>query len=91
MTDPQPSVPPTQVQYPWRATVRTAVQVALAAATLIPYVVTNADIPATGWVAQVVAVSAGIARVMALPGVVAFLERYAPWLAPTGGTRTPTG
>lgn len=82
---------PTQVQYPWRSTIRTAVQVALALATLIPYVVTETHIPAEGWVAQVVAVSAGLARVMALPGVAAFLERFAPWLAPAGGPKTPTG
>lgn len=87
MTEPTPT--PTQVQYPWRAAVRTGVQVAVALATLIPYVVTNADVPATGWVAQVVAVSAGLARVMALPGVTAFLERFAPWLAPAGGIETP--
>lgn len=89
MTSPVDPQAPTQVQHPWRSTVRTGFQVAVAAATLIPYVVTNADIPTTGWVAQLVAVSAGLARIMALPGVVAFLERFAPWLAPTGGTEAP--
>lgn len=85
----EPTAPPTQVQHPWRAAVRTGVQVAVALATLIPYVVTETHIPAEGWVAQVVAVSAGVARVMALPGIVGFLERFAPWLAPTGDTKTP--
>lgn len=81
--------PPTQVQHPWRSTVRTAVQVVVALATLIPYVVAEARIPVEGMVAQVVGVSAGLARVMALPGVSAFLERFAPWLAPATPTRVP--
>lgn len=79
---------PTQVRHPWRAAIRTGFQVAVALATLIPYVVAQAQIPAVGAVGQVVAVAAGVARVMALPGVSMFLERFFPWLAATGGTDT---
>jgi hypothetical protein len=82
---------PTQTRYPWRATVRTGFQVAVALATLIPYVVTSADIPVSGVLAQVVGVSMAVARVMALPEVTRFLETFAPWLSPTGGTKTPPG
>lgn len=88
----EPTPPPsmlTQVQHPWRSTVRTVFQVGVALATLLPYVVTEAHISVTGGVAQVVGVAAAVTRVMALPGVVEFLQRFAPWLAPAGGTRTP--
>ncbi len=82
---------PTQVRHPWRATIRTGFQVLVALATLIPYVFVEADLPVAGLAGQVVAVSATVTRVMALPGVVTFLERFFPWLAPTGGTATPAG
>lgn len=72
----------TQERHPWRSSIRTGFQVAVALATLIPYVVTEADIPAEGAVGQVVGVAVVVARVMALPGVNAFLKRYAPGLAP---------
>lgn len=70
---------PTQMRKPWRATVRTILQVALGIATLVPLVAgevyaTPDAYPAA--VAQVLAVSAGFARVMALPQVERFLRRY---------------
>lgn len=80
---------PTQVRHPNRAAIRTAFQAAVALATLIPYVVAEGHIPIAGGAAQVVAVAAGVTRVMALPGVADWLQRFVPWLAPTGGIRTP--
>lgn len=77
-----PDRTPTQVKHPWRATIRTTFQVGVALATLIPYVVTEAHIPVTAGVAQVVAVAAAITRVMALPSVAEFLKTFAPWLTP---------
>ena len=84
MTEPTPV--PTQVKRPWRATVRTVFQLVLALATLLPFVVggvyTNVD-QAPAVVGQVLAVAAAITRVMALPAVEAFLQKFAPWLAAT--------
>ena len=75
---------PTQTRRPWRATVRTIVQLVLAFATLAPLVAagvyTNAD-QAPAIVVQVLAVAGAITRVMALPEVEQFLRRFAPWLA----------
>lgn len=80
------AVTPTQVRRPWRATVRTGVQALLAFATLVPFLVggvyQDGDYPAI--VAQVVAVSAGVSRVMALPQVDDFLRRFAPFLSAAG-------
>ena len=81
MTTPTPS--PTQTQHPWRATVRTVFAVVVALATLLPYVLADVNVPAEGWVAQVLAVAAGVTRVLALPAVNALLTEYVPWLAAT--------
>lgn len=80
------SVAPTQVRRPWRATVRTVFQGAIALATLLPFVASGIyddgeNVPAA--VVQVLAVSAAITRVMALPQVEAFLSRFVPFLAAT--------
>jgi hypothetical protein len=79
MTEPTP----TQVRRPWRATIRTAFQAALALATLIPFVVSgvygDAETPAL--VTQVVLVAAAVSRVMALPQVEVFLRTFAPFLS----------
>ena len=77
-----PDRTPTQMKHPWRATIRTSFQVGVALATLIPYVVTEAHIPVTAGVAQVVAAAAVITRVMALPSVAEFTKTCAPWLTP---------
>jgi hypothetical protein len=78
---------PTQVRRPWRATVRTAFQGAVAIASLTPFVVTGIYGDATDpadyapAVAQVLAVSGAVTRVMALPQVEDFLRRFVPFLA----------
>ena len=76
----------TQEQYPWRATVRTALQVVLALAIVVPAILGALDssglaaylgsawpkLTAAG--AFVVAVSAALARIMAIPQVNAWLR-----------------
>ncbi|MFF4989616.1 hypothetical protein ACFY19_20655 [Streptosporangium saharense] len=57
--------------------IRTAVQTALGVAVALPGIVDAAGIPETlPWVAGALAVSAGVARVMALPSVQALLPRW---------------
>lgn len=76
----------TQVRRPWRAVVRTAFQLVVALAALLPFVVEAAEIPSTvPAVAAVLVVAGAITRVMALPQVDAFLERFVPWLASDPG------
>jgi hypothetical protein len=72
---------PTQVRHPNRATFRTVFQGVVALAAILPLVLTTAGIPVVGWAAILVAVSGAITRVMAMPGVESFLEKYIPGLA----------
>jgi len=75
----------TQVQNPVRTVIRTIFQlvVALAAAAPLLYVAIAQQEPelATGAAGIVIAVSAAITRVMALPVVDELLQTYVPWLA----------
>lgn len=72
---------PTQVEYPWKATVRTVFAVTVAVLTLIPVVAVTAGISTQFAVVQVVAVAGAITRVLALPQVNDFLKTFVPWLA----------
>lgn len=75
----------TQSQHPWRATVRTILAVIVALAAMAPSIYTAAtqDNPeaATGAAALALTIAAAITRIMALPVVEAFLQRFLPWLA----------
>ena len=75
----------TQSLHPWRATVRTVFAVVIALAALAPAIYSAATTQspelATGAAAGALAVAAAITRIMALPGVEAFLQRFIPWLA----------
>ena len=76
---------PTQVRRPWRATARTVFQGLVGAASMAAPVyeaATHHDAgAATGWAATGLAISAGVTRVMALPGVNEWLQRFLPFLA----------
>ncbi len=78
----------TQTQHPARAVIRTAVQLVVGLAALLPFAldaVSNGDPASLGGGAVIaLSVSAAITRVMALPQVEAFLARFAPWLAAGG-------
>lgn len=69
----------TQQKHPWRATLRTGLSVLLGAATAVPAVVQIVDEQLHGWEllglgGQVIAVSAIVTRVMALPAADRMLE-----------------
>lgn len=70
---------PSEVR-PWRRTLRTAVQTALALAVAVPGIYSaatgNSPEEATGWAAGAILLAATVARVMAVPAVDAFLSRY---------------
>lgn len=72
----------TQIQHPWRATIRTLFAGIIAFAAMYPAIITAAGLPETAWVSASIALSAGITRVMALPAVNAFIAQFLPWLAP---------
>lgn len=70
----------TQEQHPWRATIRTAFQLLVSLAAILPLVAD--DLGATApWAVAVVGVAAAVTRVMAIPAVQVFLEAHFPWLS----------
>lgn len=73
--------PSTQVRYPWRAAVRTALAAGTAALIAFPDIVRVLSIEDLPGVAAIMAISLALTRVFALPSVDAWLRRYAPWIA----------
>ena len=75
-------VAPTQVRFPWRTTIRSGFQFVVGLAPMVPLIVHASGIPeGTVGVGGAIAISAGVTRVMALPQVDLFLQRFVPWLA----------
>jgi hypothetical protein len=88
----------TQATHPWRATVRTAVEVGIPAflglLVLLPLVIKEIldgfgeQLPPGlyAWLAgaavTITAVSATLARIAAIPGVIEWTRKYLPFLAP---------
>lgn len=84
----------TQSAHPWRATVRTIfaalVGVAAMAAPIYSAITNEAPEAATGWAAVALGICGAVTRVLALPGVDAWLARFVPWLA-TGAAQDSAG
>ena len=75
-------VKPSQVEHPWRAIARTIFAAVVGFAAMWPVVVEALGLdPAWVWVSASIAVTGAITRVLALPQVDAWLERFVPWLA----------
>lgn len=83
----------TQINHPSRAVVRTIFQSLVGLCALAPVVYTAASqhdpAVATGAAAGVLAVTAAVTRIMALPGVDAWLRAYVPWLAAAPAEQRP--
>lgn len=75
------STQPTQSRHPWRATARTVVAALVGLAVILPTVADVLGVSAVPWVASVVAVAAGVTRVLAIPAVDGWLRTWLPWLA----------
>ena len=82
-----------QITYPSRAVIRTTFQALLGLCALAPVVYTAASqhdpAVATGAAAGVLAVTGAVTRIMALPGVDAWLRVYVPWLAAAPAEQRP--
>jgi Na+/H+ antiporter NhaB len=72
---------PTQVKHPTRATFRTIVQGLIALAAVLPLIFATAGVPPVGIAAILIGIAGAITRVMAVPAVEDFLEKYLPFLA----------
>jgi hypothetical protein len=79
------SVTTKNVAHPARRVIRGAVQFTIGLGPLLPLIyqaATNHDpAAATGLAAAALGINASVTRVMGLPGVEAFLQRWVPWLA----------
>lgn len=76
-------VTPTQVRHPWRATLRTGVAVVLAMLPIMPQVVDELGLGGYAWAVGFLGVVAGITRVLAIPTVNLWIQKWLPALAAT--------
>jgi hypothetical protein len=68
--------------HPWRRMFRTALVVIVAVAPMLPGIIDSAGIPAAlPWASGLLAIAAGLTRVLAMPQVELILRRFAPWLS----------
>ena len=72
---------PTQTRHPWRATARTVFAATVALLPLVPELLAGAHLDATAFGVQTLAITATVTRVLAIPGVNAWITEYVPWLA----------
>lgn len=75
---------PSQVRHPWRAVLRTVATATLALLPLLPQMADAADIDEIPAVAQFLAMTIVVQRVLSLPGVEMWLKEYMPWLSAEG-------
>lgn len=79
-----PTQPPTQVQHPWRATLRTVAAFIVGVLPVLPTIVNELGLSGVGWVMSVLAVAAAATRVLAIPAVQDWLADHAAWLSANG-------
>jgi hypothetical protein len=72
---------PTQSRHPWRATVRTVFAAGVALLTLLPTIAVVGHVDTVAWVTQVLVVTGAITRILAIPGMNAWLKEYLPGLS----------
>ncbi|MDG4796960.1 hypothetical protein [Micromonospora sp. WMMD1082] len=71
----------TQTRHPWRATLRTIFAAVIGLLSLLPTIALAAGVDDVPLIAQALGVAAAVTRVLAIPGVDAWLREYVPWLA----------
>jgi len=74
-------VTPTQTKHPVRAVLRTVAAGAVAALPLIPLALAGVHLDGTAVGVEIIAVSGGITRLLAMPAVNGWLQQYVPFLA----------
>lgn len=72
---------PTQVANSNRATIRTAFQMLVGLASVLPLLLAGTGLDVTLIGGQVIVVSMAVTRIMNMPQVNAFIDRFVPWLA----------
>lgn len=78
---------PTQARHPWRATARTTVAALIALLPALPEIAKTLEISTVPLVASVLSITALVTRVLAIPEVDRWVDKYFPSLsADTGYT-----
>ncbi|AXQ65144.1 hypothetical protein SEA_SCHMIDT_22 [Gordonia phage Schmidt] len=72
----------TQVENSTRATVRTVLAALVGLVSLVPTVLATSGLDESVLGAQAIVVTGAVTKVLNLPGVNAWIERYLPFLAP---------
>lgn len=75
---------PSQVRHPWRAVLRTVITGLLALLPILPQIADVANIDEIPAVAQFIATTVVVQRVLSLPAVENWLRTYVPWMAAEG-------
>lgn len=76
---------PTQARHPWRATARTVAAALIALLPALPEIATTLEISTIPIVASVLAVAALVTRVLAIPEVDKWVDRFIPSLSADSG------
>ena len=72
---------PSQVRRPWRTTARTVIGAAFGLLPLLPDIARAAEVDTVPAVVSILAITAAITRIAAIPEVDAWLDRYLPWIS----------
>lgn len=74
---------PTQIKHPSRATLRTAFAALVGLCALMPIITAQLGLDADKlpWLAVPLAIAAAVTRILAIPAVEDFLQRFLPWLS----------
>ncbi|MFU8849452.1 hypothetical protein ACNAW0_00435 [Micromonospora sp. SL1-18] len=83
------TAPTTQTRHPARATIRTIFAAVVALLSLLPTIAAVAGVDAVPLVTQALVVTGAVTRVLAIPGVDAWLRRYLPFLASAPAAELP--
>lgn len=76
---------PTQARHPWRATARTTAAALIALLPALPEIANSLEISTVPMVASILAITALVTRVLAIPEVDKWVDRYAPALSADTG------
>jgi hypothetical protein len=68
---------PTQTKHPWRATVRTWLAAVVGLLPFLPTIAHEFGMEGVGWVAAGLGIVGGVTRLLAVPGINGWLQRYA--------------
>lgn len=76
---------PTQARHPWKATARSVAAALLALLPALPEIAKQAGIETIPLVASVLAITAAVTRILAIPEVDRWMDRYLPGLSADDG------